>query len=304
MSSAIRTENLVKRFRKVTALDGVNLDVPDGAIYALVGPNGAGKTTAIKVLVNIFRATSGRAEVLGMDSTRLRGTAFTSIGYVSENQELPGWMDLRRLLDFLRPFYPTWDMELERGLIRQLDLPLDRKLSKVSRGMRMKAAMLGALAYHPKLIVLDEPFGGLDPLVRDQLIEGLVERASEATIFVSSHDLAEIENLASHIGYLEEGHLQFSEERAALLERFREVELTLDEPPSLDRKWPQSWMHVAASEHALRFIESRFEPERTRGEIRQLFGEVRDETFRPMTLRAIFVAMAKAGRGSLGGSAV
>ena len=302
MSSAIRTENLVKKFRKVTALDGINLDVPEGAIYALVGPNGAGKTTAIKVLMNIFPATRGRAEVLDTDSARLRGAAFTSIGYVSENQELPGWMDLRQLLDFLRPFYPAWDLELERELVAQLDLPADRKLSKVSRGMRMKAAMLVALSYHPKLIVLDEPFGGLDPLVRDQLIEGLVERASEATILVSSHDLAEIENLASHIGYLEEGHLRFSEERAALLQRFREVELTLDAPPSLDRKWPESWMHVAASEHVLRFIESRFDQEQTAAEIRQLFGEARDATFRPMSLRAIFVAMAKAGRPASGGS--
>jgi ABC-2 type transport system ATP-binding protein len=304
MSNAIRTENLVKKFRKVTALDGVNLEVPEGAIYALVGPNGAGKTTAIKVLMNIFGTTSGRAEVLGADSARLRGAAFTSIGYVSENQEMPGWMKVSELTAFLRPFYPTWDVELERELLRQLDLPLDRKLSKLSRGMRMKAAMLSALAFHPKLIVLDEPFGGLDPLVRDQLIEGLLERASEATIFVSSHDLAEIENLASHVGYLEEGRLRFSEERAVLLERFREVELTLDAPPSLDRAWPSSWMHVAASEHVVRFIESRFEPERTREEIRQRFGEVRDVTFRPMSLRGIFVAMARAGRPSAGGSGV
>jgi ABC-2 type transport system ATP-binding protein len=302
MSSAIRTENLVKKFRKVTALDGINLDVPEGAIYALIGPNGAGKTTAIKVLMNIFPATRGRAEVLGTDSARLRGVAFTSIGYVSENQELPGWMDLRHLRDFLRPFYPTWDLELERELVTQLDLPADRKLSKVSRGMRMKAAMLVALSYHPKLIVLDEPFGGLDPLVRDQLIEALLERASEATIFVSSHDLAEIENLASHVGYLEEGHLRFSEERAALLQRFREVELTLDVPPSLDRKCPESWMHLASTRHFLRFIESRFDQEQTAAEIRQLFGEARDATFRPMSLRAIFVAMAKAGRPASGGS--
>ncbi len=303
MISAIRTEHLVKKFRKVTALDGVSLDVPEGAIYALVGPNGAGKTTAIKVVMNIFRATSGRAVVLGIDSTGLRGAAFTSIGYVSENQELPGWMELRRLLDFLRPFYPTWDVELEKELIRQFDLPLDRKLSKLSRGMRMKAAMLSSLAYHPKLIVLDEPFGGLDPLVRDQLIEGLVGRAPEATIFVSSHDLTEIENLATHIGYLEEGRLRCSEERATLLERFREVKLTFDELPSLDRPWPESWMHVAASQHVLRFIENRFEEERTNAEIRSLLGVPRDVAFRPMTLRAIFVAMARAGRPAPGGDA-
>lgn len=296
MNSTIRTENLVKKFRRVTALNQLNLDVPEGAIYALVGPNGAGKTTAIKILMNIFPPTSGRAEVLGADSARLAGRAFTSIGYVSENQELPGWMRMDAFLAYLRPFYPTWDRGLEEELVKQLELPLDRKLEKLSRGMRMKAALLSALAFHPKLIVLDEPFGGLDPLVRDQLTEGILERASEATIFVSSHDLAEIENVASHVGYLEEGRLRFSEGMGALVERFREVELTFDAPPATPDNRPESWMHVEKSGVVLRFIESRFDQERTAANIRELFGSVRDLTFTAMSLRAIFVAMAKAGK--------
>lgn len=298
MNSIIRTRDLVKKFRRVTALNGLNLDVPEGAIYALVGPNGAGKTTAIKVLMNIFPPTSGSAEVLGTDSTHIAGRAFTSIGYVSENQELPGWMRIDAFLAYLRPFYPSWDRALEDGLVKQYDLPLDRKLGKLSRGVRMKAALVSALAYHPKLIVLDEPFGGLDPLVRDELIEGMLERALEATIFVSSHDLAEIENVASHVGYLENGRLQFSEDMTALTERFREVEVTFDTPPALQQKWPESWMQVNASGVVLRFIESRFDEERTRGEIRSTWGDVRNTSFTPMSLRSIFLAMAKAGRGS------
>jgi ABC-2 type transport system ATP-binding protein len=297
MTSAICTHDLVKKFYRVTAVHHLNLEVPEGSIYALVGPNGAGKTTAIKILMNIFPPTSGCAEILGTDSRRVAGRAFTSVGYVSENQELPLWMQVSEFLAYLRPFYPTWDRDLENGLVKQYDLPLDRKLGKVSRGMRMKAALVSALAFHPKLIVLDEPFGGLDPLVRDELIEGMLERASEATIFVASHDLAEIENVASHVGYLEEGGLRFSEDMAALAARFREVELTFDAPPALPEKWPESWMQVAASGAVVRFIESRFEEERTRGEIRNVFGSARDTTFTPMSLRSIFLAMAKAGRG-------
>jgi ABC-2 type transport system ATP-binding protein len=296
MSSAIRTEQLVKKFRRVEALNQLNLDVPEGAIYALVGPNGAGKTTAIKILLNILPATSGRAEVLGADSRQIAGRAFTSIGYVSENQELPDWMRVDTFLEYLRPFYPAWDRALENDLVKQFQLPLERKLGKVSRGMRMKAALVSSLAYHPKLIMLDEPFGGLDPLVRDELIEGLIERAPEATIFVSSHDLAEIENLASHVGYLEQGRLRFSEEMATLVERFREVELTFDVPPQLHETWPESWMQVNAAAAVIRFIESRFNQEHTRAEIRRLFGNVRNIRFNPMTLRSIFLAMAKAGR--------
>jgi ABC-2 type transport system ATP-binding protein len=296
--SAIHTEDLIKKFWRVEALNGLNLVVPEGAVYALVGPNGAGKTTAIKILMNIFGPTSGRAEVLGVESARIAGRAFTSIGYMSENQELPEWMRVGELMEYLQRFYPSWDRALEDELIRQFDLPRDRKLGNLSRGMRMKAALASALAYHPKLIVLDEPFTGLDPLVRDELIQGLLERVEESTIFVSSHDLAEIESFASHVGYLEQGRLRFSEELTQLVERFREVQVTFDGTPRLPEKAPENWMQIDNSAAVVRFVEGRFEPERTRAEIRGVFGDVRDVTFSPMTLREIFLAMAKAGRNT------
>jgi ABC-2 type transport system ATP-binding protein len=103
MSSAIRTEGLTKRFRKVSALAGLGLSVIEGSVHALVGPKGAGKTTLIKILMNIFRASSGRATVLGIDSTKISGKAFATIGYVSENQQLPGWMRVGGFLSYLRP---------------------------------------------------------------------------------------------------------------------------------------------------------------------------------------------------------
>ena len=298
MTSAIQTENLVKKFRRVDALQGLTLNVPPGAVYALVGPNGAGKTTAIKILMNIFRATSGRAEVLGLDSSLIKGRQFETIGYVSENQELPEWMPAGVFLAYLRDFYPTWDRNLENELVKQFDLPLDRKLRHLSRGMRMKAALAASLAYHPKLIVLDEPFTGLDPLVRDELIQGLLDRAEESTIFVSSHDLAEIESFASHVGYLEEGRLRFSEELATLVDRFREVELTCDVPPPLPQQPPENWMQLSASAAVIRFTDCRFDAERTGAEIRKMFGEPRNVTFAPMSLRSIFLAMAKSARGN------
>jgi ABC-2 type transport system ATP-binding protein len=296
MNNAIRTENLVKKFGRVEALRGLDLAVPEGAVYALVGPNGAGKTTIIKILMNIFGATRGRAEVLGLESTRLRGRYFSSIGYVSENQELPEWMRLDSFLAYLRPFYPSWDRKLENELVSQFDLPLDRRLRNLSRGMRMKAALASALAYHPKLIVLDEPFTGLDPLVRDELIQGLLERAEESTILISSHDLAEIESFASHIGYLEQGQLRFAEELTTLVDRFREVELTFDTPPHLPKTAPNTWMHLSTSAAVIRFIESRFDAEKTATEVRNVLGEARNVAYTPMSLRSIFLAMAKAGR--------
>ena len=150
MTSAIQTDTLIKKFRRVDALQGLTLNVPQSAVYALVGPNGAGKTTAIKILMNIIRATSGRAEVLGVDSSHIRGRLLEPIGYVSENQEMPEWMTVGALLDYLRPFYPAWDAALEAELIKQFDLPRDRKLRHLSRGMRMKAALASSLAYQPQ----------------------------------------------------------------------------------------------------------------------------------------------------------
>ena len=141
-------------------------------------------------------------------------------------------MRVGEFLAYLKPFYPAWDDAL----------PAERKLKELSRGMRMKAAVASALAFHPKVLVLDEPFSGLDALVRDDFIQRMLERAEETTIFISSHDLAEIESFAGHIGYLESGQLRFSDEMATLSARFREVEVTLEAEADLPAPWPGSWM--------------------------------------------------------------
>jgi ABC-2 type transport system ATP-binding protein len=207
LTAVIRTDALTKKYRRVAALDHIDLEIQEGAVYALVGQDGAWKTTTIKILMNLISASEGTAEVLGTDSRNIRGKSYAQIGYVSENQEIPEWMKVGALLEYLRGFYPTWDLALEQSLVKQFDLPLGRNIKALSRGMEMKLALAGALAFHPRLIILDEPFGGLDSLVRDQLIEGLLERAAESTVVVSSHDLAEIENFASHVGYLDSGRL-------------------------------------------------------------------------------------------------
>jgi ABC-2 type transport system ATP-binding protein len=287
--------DLTKKFRGAIALDGLNLEVPEGSVYALIGANGAGKTTAIKILMNILRPTSGCAGALGVDSRELSPREFQQIGYVSENQEMPEWMTVGYFMAYLKPFYPTWDDARAEELLRQFELPRDRKLKHLSRGMKMKAALASSLAYRPKLIVLDEPFSGLDPLVRDEFIEGLLESASEATIFISSHDLSEIESFASHVGYLEGGRLRFSEEMTALSARFREVEVTLDRI-GLPENLPPTWLRPETSAAVVRFVDSQFDETRTMADIRKMFGEPRAVSVNPMPLRAIFVTLAKAER--------
>jgi ABC-2 type transport system ATP-binding protein len=293
MTAVIQTEALTKKYRRVSALDHVNLEVQEGAVYALVGQNGAGKTTAIKILMNLIPASQGTAQVLGTDSRKIRGKYYNQIGYVSENQGIPEWMKVGALLDYLRDFYPTWDLTLEQSLVKQFELPLDRKIKALSRGMKMKLALAGALAFHPRLIVLDEPFGGLDPLVRDQLIEGLLERAAESTVFLSSHDLAEIESFASHVGYLESGKLLFSEDMTSLSMRFREVELTRDSDGPLPSPLPSNWLKAKSSGAIVRFVDSCYDEQKTSSEIQRLFGTVKDVQYRSLSLRAIFLAIAR-----------
>jgi ABC-2 type transport system ATP-binding protein len=298
MNAAIHSQGLTKRFRHTLALDGLNLEVPEGGIYALVGPNGAGKTTAIKVLMNIHSPSAGSSQVLGTDSRHLAPRDFARIGYVSENQEMPEWMTVEYFLKFLAPFYPTWDEALAAELVAQFQLPLDRKLRHLSRGMRMKAALASSFAYRPALIVLDEPFTGLDALVRDELIESLLARAENTTIFISSHDLAEIESFSSHVGYLDQGRLQFSEELESLTARFREVVVTLAEPVVVPSPWPATWLQPEAAGTVLRFTDTQFDAERTPAELRHLLPGVRDIAANGMPLRAIFVALAKASRAA------
>ena len=293
MTPVIQTQNLSRSYGRTDALKGLDLTIPKQAIYALVGPNGAGKTTIIKLLMNILRPTTGTAQVLGHPTANVAGDVFTHIGYVSENQELPEWMTVSYFLDYVRPFYPTWDAALEQHLLRQFDLPLDRKIKNLSRGMKMKVALASVLAYRPALIVLDEPFSGLDPLVRDELIDGLLERAPESTILLSSHDLAEIESFATHVGYLDRGRLLFSEEMTTLTDRFREVEITLNQPEPLPKNIPATWLQPQATGTVIRFTHTEAANGAATTELAQIFSNARDITLTPMTLRSIFLAIAK-----------
>jgi ABC-2 type transport system ATP-binding protein len=292
MNDVIETHELSKQFRNVIALDRVSLCIPEGSIYGILGPNGAGKSTLMDILVNLQQPTSGSGTVLGVDSRDLRDRHFASVGYVAEHQEFPDWMTIRFLLGYLKPFYPNWDDARANELLHQFGLPPERKLKNLSRGMRMKTYLTASMAYRPNLLILDEPLSGLDPLTRDELIEALVESATETTVVVSSHDLTELETFASHVGYLSEGQLRFSEELTDLTARFREISVTLDQPGEPD-PWPSNWICQETGTGSVRFIETRFDPDRTDGEIRLLFNGIRHVETTAMPLRSIFIALAR-----------
>ncbi len=293
MNPAIVCEALSKRFGDLTALQGINLEIPEGAIFALIGPNGAGKTTLLQTLVSLTPPTSGSSSVLGVDSRLLRGRDFVDIGYVSASQKSPDWMTVGYFLKYLRGFYPTWDRQLEDSLLRQFNLPLDRKLGELSTGMKVKANLTASLAYRPKLLILDEPFSAFDPAARDRLVETLLDSpaAMATTILISTHDLPEVENLASHVGYLESGYLRFAEERDSLGARFRVIEIAADEATA--RVIGERWGGAKASGSTVQFVDSTYAEGRTEAKLRRDFPGIQDITATPMTLREIFVAIAR-----------
>ncbi len=296
----IETENLTRRFGRNDAVNGLNLAVPEGSTVALLGANGAGKTTTLKLLMNLLQPTAGSARVLGADSRRLGEKEFAQIGYVSENQELPLWMTVRQLLDYCRNFYPTWDRDLEATLLKQFALPTDRPLKQLSRGMTMKAALLSSLAYRPKLLVLDEPFSGLDPLMRDEFISGVLEvsAAGQWTVVVSSHDIGEVERLADRVAMLDAGRLRLDETTEALQGRFRRIEATLDEAPAaLPAGLPAAWREAELAGRVIRFVDTAYAREATEAACRRFFPAAA-VVAHPLALREIFIVLARQARAA------
>jgi ABC-2 type transport system ATP-binding protein len=292
----IRIENLWKKFGRFDALRGLSFDVPDGSAFAMIGANGAGKTTTIKVLLNILEATRGSATLLGVDSRKLSTRELAEIGYVSENQAMPSRLTVEEYTTYLRLFYPTWDRDLEASISRQLRLPLDRKIGDLSHGMRMKMALMCALPYRPKLLILDEPFSGLDPLVRDEFMEGLLDQAGEMTILISSHELGEIDGVATHVAFLDEGKLLFQESMSDLTRRFREVHVTLYVEATRPSHAPEEWMEMQTMGNVLTFVDTRFDESGLNERIRSQVKGVREIDSQPMALRSIFTTLARAAR--------
>ena len=210
--SVIAVDRLSRRFGTKQALDGVSLDVPRGSVFGLVGANGAGKTTLIKHLLGLLRAQTGSVRVFGLDPVADPVRVLSRVGYLAEDNDLPGWMRVEELMRYNEAFFPGWDAAFADRLRRDFDLDPAAKVKNLSRGQRSRAGLVVALAYRPDLLFLDEPSSGLDPIVRRDILGAVIRTVAEEgrTVLFSSHLLDEVERVSDHVAMLNRGRLGYA----------------------------------------------------------------------------------------------
>ena len=291
----IETEKLTRRFGRNVALNEATLAVPEGSICAVLGPNGAGKTTLLETLLNLLEPSAGSAQVLGCDTRRLGPAQFARIGYVSENQRVDERLRIGELLEVVRGLYPTWDRALETKLLRTFELPADRRFKALSRGMRIRALFVAALAFRPKLLVLDEPFSGLDPVMRDDLVTTVIDLALEdgSTVLLSSHDIDEVERIASDVIFLDQGRVTLAEGTEALRARHQKVVARLATAGAAATPRGE-WLGFERAGETVSFVATSAAEEADWS--RELGGGA-SVTTAPLTLKEIYLAHARARQG-------
>jgi ABC-2 type transport system ATP-binding protein len=238
---AVRTEGLAKSYGRETALDGVDLAVPEGGVYLLAGTNGAGKSTLLRTLLNVERPDRGAAFVLGFDSSLNGAEVRARTGYVPETGEgTYRWMRAGRFLALHSAFYPAWDEDYARHLVRLLEVRPDSRLGALSKGQARRVQIVAALAHRPPLLLLDELTDGLDPLAREEVLALLAEHLADtnATAILSTHLVGEVETLIDHVGVLRSGRLVAQAPAERLLGRLRRYHVDAAEawsaPPELE----------------------------------------------------------------------
>ncbi len=253
--SVITVSELTRRFGGTTALDSVSLSLPRGAVYGLVGANGAGKTTLIKHILGLLRAESGSVRIFGLDPVADPVGVLSRIGYLSEENDVPGWMRVGELIRYSRAFYPAWSDAYAEELRQAFALDPSAKIKNLSKGQKARAGLLIALAHRPELLVLDEPSSGLDPIVRRDILGAIIRTIADEgrTVLFSSHLLEEVEQVADHVTMISQGKIALSAPLAVIKESHRYLTVRFAEsgsqPPAVAGvlRWEgagEEWMAV------------------------------------------------------------
>jgi ABC-2 type transport system ATP-binding protein len=283
---SVHFEQVSKTYPHFT-LDDLSLELPTGTIMGLIGANGAGKSTTIRILMGLVHQDRGRVQVLGREMPREQAAAKLDIGFVSEDMRLYGSATLDWHMKFVQSMYPRWDQPYAEALLRRFDLKSQQKIKGLSHGQRVKAALLLALARRPRLLVLDEPTTGLDPVARQEVLGELmaVLADEDRTILFSSHNTADVEQISDQITFIDRGRIIASDNKELFLDRWRRLRLVL--APEADLPSLPGVVEVGGSERLPVLVTNRFDP--------AMVSAYNDagatvQAVDPMTLEEIFLA--------------
>ncbi|MFV1968707.1 MAG: ABC transporter ATP-binding protein [Pirellulaceae bacterium] len=226
---AIETEHLTKCFGRTLAVKGLALQVAPGSTFGLIGPNGAGKSTTIKMLMGVLKPTGGRARLLGRDVLAQSLEVRQHVGYVPEVHNVDRWMRVGHAVGFCRSLYDSWNDKTCRQMLDLFRLDPNQKVKHLSKGMKVKLSLVLAVSHEPQLLILDEPMAGLDPLAREEFLDGVLRTICDRgqTVLFSTHSLDDVQRLADTVGMLYEGKLLVHRKIDELLRSTKRLRATL-----------------------------------------------------------------------------
>ena len=237
MNSALTVSGLTKRYEGFTLAD-ISFEVPQGTITGLIGENGAGKSTTLHSILGLVHRDGGEISILGAPAEGLQPEARENIGVVFDGTNFFFFLTPKRLNKVLKGVYSSWDEGYFLALLNKLSLPVSKKIKSFSKGMKAKLSIAAAFAHHPKLLILDEATSGLDPVMRDDMLDMFLEfvQDEENSILLSSHITSDLEKVADHIIFLHEGRLIFSKPKDELLENYGIVKCGAAQFEAIDRQ--------------------------------------------------------------------
>jgi ABC-2 type transport system ATP-binding protein len=295
MTAMIDFTHVAKRFGKTQALKDLTLQVPEGTIYGLLGRNGAGKSTTLQMIMRLLRPDSGTVQVMGKAPHSLSLADRQQIGYASDSLPLIPWFRIGELLAYNGAFYPGWDSAYVNKWMQQLAIDPQKRILGLSRGERQKVALLMAIGHRPRLLVLDEPAGGLDPVVRQEFLQSLIELLHETgtTIVISSHQMSDIERLVEYVGILEAGQMQLEASLDDLRGRIRQVQLWAPELTPDTRLKDAAIVEQSAHKGSLQLLHTQWD----KGAEAELLARYPEASVQvtPLSLEEIFLLYQRQG---------
>ena len=292
---SVQFDGVSKRYTHFS-LENIHLELPTGSIMGFIGANGAGKSTTIRILMGLVHQDEGSVRVLGHPMPADQAAAKLDIGFVSEDMRLYGAATLAWHMNFMRPIYSRWDQPYADKLAQRFDLKPQQKIKGLSHGQRVKAALLLALARRPRLLVLDEPTTGLDPVARVEVLGELMAALAdeERTILFSSHNTLDVEQISDQITFIDRGRIIDSDDKEVFLDRWRRLRLVL--PPDVLVPRLPGIVEVGGSGRLPVLTTNRFEPAMVSA-CNDLGATV--QAIDTMTLEEIFVANVHSRRERL-----